>query len=310
MIRIEAVDASTASDDTLRTIVRIEETCVPQEWRAEDDAVAFMRHPPGGDQRLHWLAFDDDEPVGMMRLIVPAESQLLWSHLRVLPEHRRRGIGRALLAAARNVAAGRAIGGHHQSADGAAFARAVGARDELRDVSSRLDLRAASLPEPKLPGGCTLRSWIGPAPDELVESFAVARNAVDDAPQPEGQTLAVWTVELVRDLEAAVERRGRELRVTVALAGDQVVAYTELRVSRPPSYWATTEETATVAEHRGKGLSQAVKTESLRLLRADRPDVEAVQTLNAEENAAMRAVNTKLGFVPVVTLTTAVLRAS
>ena len=55
------------------------------------------------------------------------------------------------------------------------------------------------------------------------------------------------------------------------------------------------------------GLAYAVKLESLRRLRADRPDVEVVRTVNAEHNTAMRAVNTKAGFVPVATLTTTVL---
>jgi mycothiol synthase len=306
--RVEEVDAKTAPEETLRTIVRIEERCVSQEGRTEDDAVLFMRHPPAGDRRYHWLAFEANEAVGMMRLIAPPGSSLMWSHLRVLPERRRHGVGRALLAAAFEVAGDRPIGGHHQSPEGAAFAHAVGARDEQRDVQSELDLRAAQLPEALLPDGYELRSWIGAAPDELVASFASARNAIDDAPSPEGQTLAVWTVELVRELEETIERRGRELRVTIALAGNEVVAFTEIRVSAPPSWMANTEDTATVAEHRGKGLSQAVKTESLRRLKADRPDVETVGTLNAESNRAMRAVNTKLGFVPVATLTTAVLR--
>ncbi|HEV2591613.1 MAG TPA: GNAT family N-acetyltransferase, partial [Gaiellaceae bacterium] len=197
---------------------------------------------------------------------------------------------------------------HYLTPEGAAFAHALGAQDEQRDVQSELDFRAAALLEPVVPHGYELRSWIGAAPDEFVESYALARNAIDDAPAPDGQTFPAWTVDYVRAQEEAVARRGRELRVTIALAGAEVVAFTEIRVSPAPARIANTEDTATVPEHRGKGLSQAVKTESLRRLRADRPDVERVQTLNAEKNGAMRAVNTKLGFVPVVTLTTAVLR--
>ena len=85
-------------------------------------------------------------------------------------------------------------------------------------------------------------------------------------------------------------------------------AITDLRVSPPPARVANTDDTATRVEHRGKGLAQAVKTESLLRLREARPDVEIVETLNAEENGPMRAVNSKLGFVPVATMTTAVLR--
>jgi GNAT superfamily N-acetyltransferase len=223
----------------------------------------------------------------------------------VLPERRRRGVGRALFDAARSDAEGRPIGGHHSTDDGAAFAAALGARSEHRDVRSELALR--DVPEPVVPPGYELRSWRGAAPDDIVESFASARNAIDDAPGPEGQTYERWTVERVRDLEGALERRGREIRVTVAVQSGEVAAFTEIRVSPAPARKASTEDTATVAEHRGRGLCRAVKLESLRLLRRDRPDVETVTTLNAEDNGPMRAVNMKLGFVPVVTLTTAVL---
>lgn len=37
-----------------------------------------------------------------------------------------------------------------------------------------------------------------------------------------------------------------------------------------------TDDTGTAAEHRGKGLARAVKVESLRRLREDHPEVEAV----------------------------------
>ena len=50
-----------------------------------------------------------------------------------------------------------------------------------------------------------------------------------------------------------------------------------------------------------------VKCEALRRLRDERADVLFVTTFNAEQNTAMRAVNAKLGFVPVTIFTSAVL---
>ena len=60
--------------------------------------------------------------------------------------------------------------------------------------------------------------------------------------------------------------------------------------------------------HRGRGLARWVKAESLRLRARDRPDVALVATTHAEENAAIRHVNERLGFVPLATHTTCVLR--
>jgi RimJ/RimL family protein N-acetyltransferase/N-acetylglutamate synthase-like GNAT family acetyltransferase len=55
--------------------------------------------------------------------------------------------------------------------------------------------------------------------------------------------------------------------------------------------------TGTVAEHRGRGLATAAKRRALRTA-ADR-GVTRVTTSNAEENAAMRAINRNLGFEPI-----------
>jgi hypothetical protein len=70
---------------------------------------------------------------------------------------------------------------------------------------------------------------------------------------------------------------------------------------------ALTDDTATVAARRGLGLARAVKVESLRRLRDDHPEVEAVTTTNAEENAAMLHINASVGFRSVATLTDATL---
>jgi hypothetical protein len=127
-----------------------------------------------------------------------------------------------------------------------------------------------------------------------------------DAPAPGGFVFPEWTVEKQRETEAAAEKRGRPPHVTVAIEDGDVLAFTDLRVSSPPSPIAGTDDTATVPAARGRGLARVVKLESLRLLREARPDVELVNTINAEHNLAMRRINEQMGFVPTVTLTTTV----
>src|SRR5919197_193401 len=133
---------------------------------------------------------------------------------------------------------------------------------------------------------------------------AATRRSINDAPRPSGEEDVVWDAALVRDLEAALERRDRDMRVTVAVdERGEVVAFTELRVSRALGATAGTEDTAVLASHRRRGLGRWVKLESLRRLERDRPDVPLVATMNAEENRAMLELDRAVGFSPVAVYT-------
>jgi hypothetical protein len=130
---------------------------------------------------------------------------------------------------------------------------------------------------------------------------------MDDAPAPEGMDFPAWTAEKVRASEESLERRDREMRLTVAMnANGDIPSFTELRVSRG-STLGFTDDTGTVASERGKGLARAVKIESLRRLRADHPEIEVVTTSNAEENDVMRHLNESIGFRPSVVETLCVI---
>jgi mycothiol synthase len=304
---IRELDPRTASDEELLTIHRIEKACSHERpFRTFELSRSYYRVWSEGNRRW-WLAGNDGASVLMT---VPPSFN--YAQVMVRPEARRQGIGTELLAHV--VAAARAQGiasffGHHIDAAGAAFARSAGAIDDQRDVHAELRLPEADLPEPAVPPGWRLLSWSGAASDDLVESYALARAAIDDAPTPGDMIMTPIDVAWVRQMEETAAARGRESRVTVAVDPDGVVgAFTDLRVSPPPCPIATTDDTATIATARRRGLAYAVKLEALRRLRADRPDVELVRTVNAEHNHAMRAVNAKLGFAPTAFLTTSVLR--
>jgi mycothiol synthase len=307
-MRIREVDASTAPDEELLAIHAIERACllelIPDEpSRSADEAVAFYRHPPSNVTRHVWVW--DDEGVANLVLHGPAA---VFGEVLVTPSARRRGIGaallEALLARARELDL-KHVHGHHATPTGAAFCARAGAVDGQRDVRSLLRLADAVLPQPELPAGWSLVSWTRRAPDELVGSYARARSALDDAPTPDGMEFPVETTESLRDVEDALGRRGREGRVTVAVDPDgEVGSFTEVRLT-PGSPLAFTEDTATVAAHRGQGLATAVKLESLRRLRAERPEVEVLTTMNAEDNRVMRRLNERIGFSIAATLTTA-----
>jgi mycothiol synthase len=309
-VDVREVDASTAPDEELLGLHALEEACAPpgEAFRPPQLSLARYRHSSADIQR-HFFGEAEGRLLGAGVLEVRGPS-FAYVDLLVFPEQRRRGIGTALLEQLRAAARGAgaiSVFGHHWSEDGAAFASHVGAREDQRDVGAILDLRGAELPDPVVPAGWRLLTWIAAAPDELIESYARARTAMDDAPTPGGVVFPTETAEDVRATEATAAKRGREVRVTVALdERNEVAAFTDLRAT-PGEPAAATDDTGVVAWARGQGMGRAVKLESLRRLRADRPEVETVTTMNAELNAAMRHINTRLGFVPTVTRTTAVL---
>jgi GNAT superfamily N-acetyltransferase len=307
---VQPLDAWKASDADLFTVHELlaaahAEANPVEPYRSFEDTAAFLRHPPATEPRRYWLAGEE----GFAELAVPHESAAGKVQVVVRGAARRRGLGSALLAVVREEAGRlgcRTIMARHATPSGAAFAAAVGGVDTRPELRSLLRLSDAEL-ESQAPHGYRLQSWVGPTPDALLSSYADARNSINDAPMATEGDWEHWDVARIRDLETAVDRRDRDVRVTVALDTDgAVVGFTELRVSRSPGPVATTEDSAVRREHRGKGVARAVKVESLRRLRADRPDVEFVTTMNAESNDAILALNRSVGFRAIARYTTCV----
>ena len=234
------------------------------------------------------------------------------------PPARRRGFGRAMLAALeeRSVGLGRRLllgeaawpyeyGAEGQGWPGTEFARAHGYALALGEVQRRLLLpvgvalldRLHAEAAPHLEG-YTLRSFTGPVPEDLLEAYTVLDSAVDtEAPTGE---LAIEPTrpdpEAVRAQNELLAAQRRTRCATFAFRGDEPAAYTEIMVvGHEPgrSYqWGTLVR----REHRGRRLGLATKVANLRVLQQEFPEVTHVLTWNAEANAHMIGINAAMGF--------------
>ena len=259
---------------------------------------------------LRWVVRDGDAMIGHVVLVLPDidNQHLAMSNVLVRPDHRRRGLGTALLRAAVAAAAADGRSTFLVEADdgspGEAFCRAHGLREVSRARLSLLRLAAVDWADvgalaAAAHTGYRLVRWTDRCPDELVERYAVAKTAMNDAPV-DGADIAdeVFTAGVIRQNEAGHREMGFTHWVTVAVHEQTgaVAGLTELVLASPPR--AFQEDTAVVPAHRGSGLGLWVKADMLCRLRAERPEVTEVMTGNAASNEHMLRINTRLGFRP------------
>jgi GNAT superfamily N-acetyltransferase len=242
--------------------------------------------------------------------------------LQTHPDHRRRGYGSAMLAHLEAVASelGRTVldaeaawpydgppdGVGTASAD---FLTGHGFGFGLGDVARVLDLPVDGVLLDRLAAEAaphhaayTLRSWIGPVPEDLAESFAgLVSQLMVEAPAGDlDRRPASADVDALRRREEVTLRQGRTTYTSAALDADgMVVAYSNLATSRHDPDNAYQWGTLVRRDHRGHRLGLAVKVATLRLLQQAPVRALRLRTWNAEVNRHMVAVNELLGFRPV-----------
>lgn len=287
---------------------------VQEEQRTADELRVDASDPTR--ERVQVLAFDGETAGGALDLTLPLRDNrhLAYGEVAVHPDHRRRGIGATLLAAAEAAARGQGrttliaetmwLGDDHRVGDsGGAFARRFGyapAQTMLRSDYSVDD--QAPDGGPTLPAGYAVQTHTGtpPAADRSDRAW-LARRMSTDAPLGD---LALeeeeWDEERVAALDARLEEMGRGRTSAFArhLDSGRLVAFTEIQVPTKGPTLAYQQDTLVLREHRGHGLGLALKRANVALLRTAYPAVLTVRTWNAVENAHMLAVNAQMGFRP------------
>jgi GNAT superfamily N-acetyltransferase len=245
---------------------------------------------------------------------------LMQAEVNVLPDHRRRGIGRALLRLIVEVAEEEKrtliMGGTSERVPaGEAFARVVGAEAGSAQHINRLaltDLDAALIGKwidegPGRAPGYSLMTLDGPYPEDMYDTIAGVHNIMNTAPRDDLQMEDFKvTVEHMREWERSMEASG-DKRWSIFARHDatgELIGFTEItwNPKLPKTAWQM--GTGVRPDHRGHALGKWIKAAMLRRLVDELPDVEDVRTGNADSNDAMLGINHQLGFKPHIAATT------
>jgi GNAT superfamily N-acetyltransferase len=260
------------------------------------------RDGEGPDHGL-WLAYDDGVPVAYAALSLNRFENLDGAKIlgAVLPDHRRRGIGRALLAEVEAATdRPRLRAPTWVGTDGMdslpRLGYAPGPSHEVRRVSVREPQPTALMAAATQASvGYDLERFAGAAPESLLDDLVPLREAINDA--PEGGEYEAYSHERIRNYERSLAQRHQtpytilaRHRATGAPAGITMLCVHDLR----PEI-AAQEDTSVLRDHRGHRLGLRMKLEMLAWLREERPDVESADTWNAPGNAPMIAINDALG---------------
>jgi GNAT superfamily N-acetyltransferase len=284
-----------------------------------DEMLSTFREPDETERSETCAAYVDGRLVGagVLYFFLLQDLHKAWLEVYVDPAARRRGVGRALVewgverarADSRTQLASESSYAFElrDSAPAFQFARKHGFRVANTEICRRLEI---PLPDGRLEeieaeaaahtGGYTFESFAGRVPEALIESYCALNNKLAiEAPGGEFD----WeeesiTPEIFREMERKLANIGRIRWTTVALHEGQVVALTDLMVTKGEeraSQWSTIVD----RDFRGHRLGAAVKAANLRQVLAAHPELTAVQTTNAETNANMIDINERLGFKPI-----------
>jgi GNAT superfamily N-acetyltransferase len=314
-MQIDRLDHATATDADIAGMFAVRVAAAAVDQPADPapvlaDLEAKVRTHRADRRRPHVVAHADGEIVGWgvvwMSLVDNRHMGLLdlWVH----PDHRRRGVGTALVREVLAVLAedGRTVLLAESAAGGPGdeVAAAFGVRLVQTERMSLLRLSdvdwadVEAVAAGKHPG-YRIEAWAERAPDELLPGYAVAKTAMNDAPRDDADVEDfTFTPETIRADEEMLRGLG-EHRVVVAVHEETgaVAGFTEVLASRR-SFRSFQEDTAVGPAHRGHGLGLWIKCDMLVRLRAERPDVAELITGNAASNRQMLAINDRLGFFP------------
>ncbi len=285
-IEIESARSRAALGDVADVVARVS----PASRLGPDQLAHYLSANPGS---VMLVARRGTEAVGAATAARSGRPGHQYTMVRVVPEHRRRGAGTAMLRAARDHAGRiglKRIWGRIDATDTGSlrFAERHGLVESGREWISALELIDATSPVPP-PPGVTVVS-LAERPDLIRAAHDVHSECLPDMPSPTPMRTEPFQEWLSRTLEGPAALPEAAM---VALAGDGVIGQAALTLEGDEG---TAEHLLTCVRRdwRGHGVASALK--SAQVAWARQAGITRLVTSNDAPNAAMLAVNQRLGY--------------
>lgn len=259
-------------------------------------------------------ALVDEDVAGMLAVALPQhdnrDKAMVMLHVR--PEHRRRGIGDALMGEAEAIAHAHDRSVLMASTDsdagrddvGETFARRHGFALAQTMLASHLALPADRPALEQMTANDRAApyelevAWDRLPTDWLADRAVLSARMSTDAPQGDlSWDEETWTAERVAEDAERVVKSGRRLLEVVArdTATARLVGFTRITVPIAEPEVGYQQDTLVLREARGHGLGLRMKATAALALMDEMPGTRKVLTWNADDNGSMLAVNRKLG---------------
>jgi mycothiol synthase len=281
-----------ARDDELELWLAIRNAVLPDDAIAIEDLRSWM----SATEQTHLLALEDGEPVAAgLAVKDPWRSHPVVGPL-VPVEHRRRGLGTALLAELSRWATANgadALLAEVELGDAASlgFADRRDFTEIGRNLKVELNLLAPLL-EIEPPDGVEIVTW-AKRPELVRGIYEVYCEGSPDIPGQEDGELESLEGWLAHDMSGSGDSPEWTF---VAVAGEEVVGYSKWSLTTAQPATAHHDLTAVKRAWRGRGIAGALKSAQLAWAK-DNCYLKAV-TNNEERNAPIRRLNERFGYGP------------
>jgi GNAT superfamily N-acetyltransferase len=231
--------------------------------------------------------------------IQPQRPELVLALVTVLAAQRRRGAGTALYEAIS--AWTREQGLEELEAvvaddddESLGFALRRGFVEDRRENGVALDVTGIEPPRVEPPPGVEIVTW-AERPDVARGIYEVAVEASPDVPGWEDELMEPFEDWLAHEMTGPGDLPEATF---VALAGDEVIGYAKLSLTRAQPTTAHHDLTGVKRGWRGRGVARALKASQIGWAKAN--GYEALRTRNDERNAPILKLNNDFGYLPTI----------